>query len=88
MIVMAMHYSPRIGDGDDALAFGPWPSVSVIDKQCALADAYATAFTVLGPDAGYQLALKQNLPVLFIIHTGPETFAEKTTPSFDGFVMK
>lgn len=63
-------------------------SVSVIDKQCALADAYATALTVLGPDAGYQLALKQNLPVLFIIHTGPETFAEKATPSFDGFVMK
>ena len=62
--------------------------MSVINKQCALADAYATAITVLGPEAGYQLALKQSLPALFIIHTGPETFAEKATPSFDGFVIK
>ena len=63
-------------------------SVSVINTQCARADAYATALTVLGPEAGYQLALKQNLPALFIIHTGTETFAEKATPSFDNFIMK
>ncbi len=78
------HVDPRTGRP----ITHPLASVSVIDKQCARADAYATAFTVLGPDAGYQLALKHNLPVLFIIHTGSETFAGKTTPSFDRFIMK
>jgi len=63
-------------------------SASVIDGQCALADAYATALMVLGPDAGYPFALKQNLPVLFIIHTDSESFAEKATPSFARLVAK
>ena len=57
-------------------------SVSVIHDSCALADAYATALMVLGPDKGYDLAVKLNLPALFIVHQGGDAFSEKPTPSF------
>lgn len=56
-------------------------SVTVLDRSCTRADALATALMVLGPDAGYDLALRERLPVLFIIksHAG---FVEKSTPDF------
>jgi len=57
-------------------------SVSVIHESCAAADAYATALMVLGPDRGYALAVKRNLPALFIIHDGVQEFSEKPTPRF------
>lgn len=63
-------------------------SVSVINKRCALADAYATALIVLGPDAGYQFAVKQDLPALFITHTASEDFFEKATPAFHSYIGK
>ena len=57
-------------------------SVSVIDDRCAVADAYATALMVLGPEAGWTLAEKENLAVLFILHDGKGDFAEKVTAAF------
>ena len=42
-------------------------SVTVIDKDCSTADAYATAINVLGPDDGYRFALEQKLPVFMIV---------------------
>ncbi len=59
-------------------------SATVIHKQCAMADAYATAIMVLGPEKGYEFAVRLNLPVLLIIHddTAPGGFIERATPAF------
>jgi thiamine biosynthesis lipoprotein len=57
-------------------------SVTVLDPSCMRADALATAFMVLGPQKGYQLAERERLPVLFIIK-GADGFFEKATPEFN-----
>ncbi len=42
-------------------------SVTVLARSCAEADAWATAFMVLGPDKGAELASKQGLDALFLM---------------------
>lgn len=44
----------------------PPVSVTVIAKQCMMADAWATALTVLGPEAGLDLAERNGLAVRFV----------------------
>lgn len=56
-------------------------SVTVIHDSCVVADAFATAINVLGPEEGYKLALKEKLPVFLIIRSD-DTFIEKMTPEF------
>lgn len=56
-------------------------SVTVIHDSCFIADAYATAIDVLGPDEGYKLAIKEKLPVFLIIRS-EDGFIEKMTPEF------
>lgn len=56
-------------------------SVTVIHDLCSYADALATAISVLGPDDGYELALKEDLAVLLIIKE-TDGFVEKMTPRF------
>lgn len=56
-------------------------SVSVVHEFCMTADALATAIDVLGAEKGYELALKENLPVFFILK-GKDGFFEKMTPRF------
>ncbi len=56
-------------------------SVSVIHDSCMTADAFATAINVLGPEEGYQLALKHELPVLLIIRKG-NNFIERMSLTF------
>ncbi len=51
-------------------------SVTVIDPRAAVADAWATALSVLGPDEGYDLAERELVAALFVI------------PSDDGFTSK
>jgi thiamine biosynthesis lipoprotein len=41
-------------------------SVSVIHPDAAVADAWATALTVLGPEEGYAVASREGLAVLFV----------------------
>ncbi|MFC2134995.1 FAD:protein FMN transferase [Bacteroidota bacterium] len=60
-------------------------SVTVIHDSCIVADAFATAITVLGPDDGYKLAVKEKLPVFFIIRD-EKGFVEKMTPEFQAFL--
>lgn len=56
-------------------------SVTVLHADCMLADAYATALTVLGVDAGPALAADLDIAALFVVRTA-DGFAEKTTPAF------
>jgi len=55
-------------------------SVTVLDRSCARADAWATALLVLGPDDGYAAAVREGLAALFL-RRGPDGLIEQTTPA-------
>lgn len=56
-------------------------SVTVIHRDCMMADALSTALTVLGPQAGMAFAQRQALAARFLVRT-PDGFDEHTTPAF------
>lgn len=56
-------------------------SVTVLSDKCMTADAWATAFMVLGDKKGYDLAIEQKMAVLFIVKNGSE-YHEVMTPEF------
>jgi FAD:protein FMN transferase len=59
-------------------------SVSVVHPSAAFADAYSTAFMVLGLDAGMALAGRLGLAALFIERNASGSgFTERSTPAFD-----
>lgn len=58
-------------------------SASVIHKECAVADGYATAMMVLGAEEGYEVAVREGLAVLFIVRAEDGMFTEKATPAFE-----
>lgn len=58
-------------------------SVSVVDHTCMRADALASGLLVLGPDDGYELAVREDLAVLFLIRNAEGSIEERATPSFD-----
>lgn len=47
----------------------PWVgfSVTVVHPKAAVADAWATALTVLGPDRGYAVAEREGIAALFVV---------------------
>lgn len=57
-------------------------SVTIVQESSARADALATGLMVLGPDAGYSLAVKRGWACLFIMRTDTG-FTEKVTPAFE-----
>ncbi len=59
-------------------------SVTVLNEAAMVADAWATALTVLGPADGFQMAEEMKLPALFIIKTD-DGFTEKSTSAFIEF---
>jgi len=62
-------------------------SVSVIAASAMRADALATAIMVLGPQAGYRLAVRESLAVQLIVAsaTGLQV---KTTPAFESYLLR
>jgi len=56
-------------------------SVTVVGPTCMQCDALATALMVLGPEAGYNLAVDRALAVLFVVRDG-DRFSERATPVF------
>ncbi|MDR0869299.1 MAG: FAD:protein FMN transferase [Planctomycetaceae bacterium] len=66
---------PRTGYPTEKIAAGETApaerlgSVSVFDKDCARADALATALFVLGEQKGLEFAERERLPVLFLLRT-------------------
>ncbi len=56
-------------------------SVVVIGPTAAHIDAWATAYNVLGSQAGHELALTMNMPVMFIERRG-EKLERRMTPRF------
>ncbi len=61
-------------------------SVTVLHPSAMTADAMATALLVLGPNRGFELALKENLAALFIVHD-KDNFTEIITPEFKDAVV-
>jgi thiamine biosynthesis lipoprotein len=62
-------------------------SVTVIHDSCMTADAMATAINVLGPEKGYDLAIKENLAVFMIVR-GTDGFLENMTPRFEEMMQR
>ena len=56
-------------------------AVTVLAPRAALADAWATALLVLGPDEGFDLAVREQIPAAFQLRTN-DGFREKLTPGF------
>jgi thiamine biosynthesis lipoprotein ApbE len=50
------------------------------------ADAWATAYNVLGPIEGYDLAVRLAMPVMFILEQKGGGFDAKMTPAFQRLV--
>ena len=61
-------------------------SVTVIYKDCMIADGYATAITVLGPKAGLAFAKKNKLAVFLLVKEGDD-FKEYYTPEFKPYLV-
>ncbi len=62
-------------------------SVSVVHREAALADAWATALLVLGPERGFARAEADGLGAYFIVRTGDATFASRATSTFPEVVL-
>lgn len=60
-------------------------SVTVLSQSSATADAWATAFMVLGGKKGYDLAKENNLAALFLLKEGEATKA-LVTPAFKAVI--
>lgn len=56
-------------------------SVSVLQPTAMLADGWATALNVLGPDAGLELATRRSIPALFLIREPDGTLREQASPA-------
>ena len=57
-------------------------SVSVVAPSAAVADAWATALMVLGPEAGFAVAERQGLAAYFIVRTRSGAYQSRATESF------
>lgn len=57
-------------------------SATVLHAECAMADAYATTFMVLGPEAALALATELDLAALFLVRTRDGGFEHRATPAF------
>lgn len=57
-------------------------SVSVIAKDCTTADAYATAFLVMGMDKAFEKALELQLQIFCIYAHDDGTLSVRSTPDF------
>lgn len=67
-------------------------SVTVIAKDCATADALATALLVMGPDAGFGWAERNGVAALFLSYApptelDPEPLTERRTSSMNAYLV-
>jgi thiamine biosynthesis lipoprotein len=79
-------YGRRIGHTIDPRNCSPvmhgLASVTVVHRSAAVADAWATALMVLGPEEGMAIARRLHLAVLFVQRGRDGTYVESMTPAF------
>lgn len=61
-------------------------SVTVVHESCTVADAMATALTVLGPEAGMALARREKLAAHFIVRAEDGGFESRATDEFSALI--
>ncbi|WP_110664882.1 FAD:protein FMN transferase [Salinicola halophilus] len=61
-------------------------SVTVIADDCMTADGLATAIDVLGPEAGFGMAQRENLAVYLVVKTA-NGFETRTSKAFEDFLQ-
>jgi thiamine biosynthesis lipoprotein len=57
-------------------------SVSVVADDCTYADAWSTALFVLGPEGGFEAAVRIGLAAHFVVRQPDGSFAERQTSAF------
>ncbi len=62
-------------------------SVAVVNDDTGLADAWATAFMILGEKVGPEVAIKAGIDALFIYHTD-KGFQSRSTGKFDSYIVE
>jgi FAD:protein FMN transferase len=75
-------YAHEIDPATGAPARHALASVSVVHPDCALADAWATALFVLGPENGHALAERERLAAYFIVRSPGGAFVERQSKAF------
>ncbi len=60
-------------------------SVTVINSSAMRADAFATGLMVLGPEEGYEIAVRESLAAFFIVKKN-DIFESKSTPMWRKYV--
>lgn len=65
---------------------GPLASVSVVSPSAMLADAFATALMVMGPERGGALADRLRLPCLFLMRAG-DGIEEMAVGGFEHYIV-
>ena len=64
-------------------------SVSVVDPSCATSSALATALFVLGPEDGWEVAVKEKLACLFFSREAKGSgFVQRPTPEFEKLISQ
>lgn len=79
-------YSHTIDPRTGAPVLHTLASVVVLHPQAAYADAWATAFNVAGAEAGYELATRLGIPVMFIVAEGGALRA-KMSSGFERYIV-
>lgn len=64
----------------------PLQAVSVLHERCGVADAWATALMVAGPDEAWRLAELHGLDVLLLVEKDGE-ITERATPGFEAALL-
>jgi thiamine biosynthesis lipoprotein len=60
--------------------------VRVVHPRCALAEGWATALNVLGPEEGFTLAQTQGLAALFLVREPDGEHTERITDAMRAIV--
>ncbi len=75
-------YSHEIDPASAAPVAHALASVSVVAGDCTLADAWSTALFVLGPERGFETAVRHGLAAYFVVRQPDGSFAERQTKAF------
>lgn len=73
-------YAHTLDPATAAPVANPTVSVTVLDASCMRADAYATALTVMAPDAALGFATEHGLAAMILAH-GPAGLEERLSPA-------
>ncbi|MNH41050.1 Thiamine biosynthesis lipoprotein ApbE precursor [compost metagenome] len=56
-------------------------AVTVFDRSTLMADGYSTLLLILGPEQGWEFALKHGIAAVFVTRVA-EGFVSRSTPAF------